>query len=437
MSVSIRRYGLLKLFSCRCRSFIGITAEGINRELATTLESAALCRKYSTCKSLAIPETAILRMADSVPIHFDRSKSLQLTHFGSNRTEYVLSWWEIVRGILPSLRYVINRDTVASSDTRSKKIIVNEFPDTHVDEAIDPYGNDYFCNICSHELANTYFHCHGCETLLAKDFNICIGCYNDDAYAINVEMHKYSKTAMSCHLHHVGKPKVNCAHPSTHDMKCTECSKCLLCNCICHTVFQKRSRFYTEDRQRRMLDRCTELVHGCEIKYSFETECQLYGKPLVPTQEDQTKELPSFETDNLRSTHTDAVRIVEDVCQKNQNFAANDTLSEKNREDITQQIELKASSSSVDIIDVEVDNHVVSTDSDSSRSTELLNCNTGEKQNVDMIEYIGDVYSLTTERVTRMASGSAKVLIESTLSIPHSPSVIPVGYDERVLYDAV
>ena len=226
-------------------------------------------------------------MAHSVPKKVDPSisKYKQATHSGSHFTEYVLSWWEIVRGILPSLRYMISRDNNDFDVHRSKKIRLIEGPDTHLNEAqngIDPYGNDYFCNICSHELANTYFHCQGCESLLAKDFNICIGCYNDGSYKINVEMHKHGTTAMACHFHHVGKPNKQCSNPSKHNMKCTECNKCLLCHCTCHTIFQKRCRFYTKDRQREMLERCEQLINGCDIKYSRETEYQLCGKPMSP-----------------------------------------------------------------------------------------------------------------------------------------------------------
>jgi hypothetical protein len=266
------------------RSFIGITAEGINRELASTLESAAFCRKYTTCKSLAIPETAILRIADSVPEDMIPHNILQLAFLGSNRTEHKLSWREILRGILPSLRYVIERDSKFYNGP-SKKIIINDLPDSHVNAAhhgIDPYGNDYFCRICSHELANTYFHCNGCEVLLAKDYNICIDCYKEEAFATNVAMNQWNNASMACHFHHVGKPKRQCTSSLEHNMNCSECLKCLFCNCICHTIFQKRYRFYTEERQRSVLDCCTQLIHGDEIKYSCETECQLNGKPMIP-----------------------------------------------------------------------------------------------------------------------------------------------------------
>ena len=477
------------VFVCWYRSFVGITAEGINRELATTLESAALCRKYSTCKSLAIPETSILRLADNVPIDLNRSMSLQYTHFGSHRSECILSWWEIVRGILPSLRYIVNRDNVDFGGGRSRKIKVSECPDTHLNEAqsgIDPYGNDYFCSICSHELANTYFHCHGCESLLVIDYNICIGCFNDGAYAINVEMHKRGNTPMACHFHHVGKPKAKCSNPAKHDMKCSECNKCLLCNCVCHTVFEKRRRFYTEDRQRNMLERCTELARDCEIKYAFETEYQLYGEPLVARGDHQDSEIVSSTTGDVRSSQSQALRIVADVCQQKQNrdhfnhFNEGDDVSvsglngncsnsssETKTRSETQLMDIqgpyetveggqdsnelslsKTQSHSIGVIDVDDDNDV-SMDSDSSKSAGILNLKTGEIQNVhrnslgvrNLSNVVDAVHPIPSEDLLKTTSHSAvsptATIFEDSTFSTQPPCIVPVGTNEDVEYDAV
>ena len=466
---------------CLCRSFIGITAEGINRELATTLESAALCRNYSTCKSLAIPETSILRMADNAPDVLRNDMHLQATHFGSHRTEYVLSWWEIIRGILPSLRYIVYRDNVEFA-SRSQKIRPSESPDTDPKEeqnGIDPYGNDYFCNICSHELANTYFHCHGCESLLAKDFNICIGCHNDGAFAINVEMHKCGKTAMASHFHHVGQPKSQCANPTKHNMKCSECDRCLLCNCICHTVFQKRRRFYAENRQREMLQRCEELVKGCEIKYHQEAESQLFDKPMTSKHETSSNEVVSTGPADIREAYkndectaqTEAVDIVSVICQPKQNndiFNGGSDISEDvdcvnlpvspstktlgSYENEMQCMDtqgpcdsvngalckdklatLKTPPHSVDVIDVDVD-HDDSMDSD---------WNAGDLQNVgarNQSMFVEELCPRPTESVTirtsvALSSTTATVLDDSAYSM--SPCIVPIDSSERVEYDAV
>jgi hypothetical protein len=273
------------------RSFSGITAEGINRELATTLESAAFCRKYASCKSLAIPETAVLKIADTLPPDLNRHSPEQPVSLGSC-TEYALASWEVARGILPSLRYIVHRDcnshTARAKEIESNVMEFDDLPDTHpkkLHNTIDPFGNDYFCKICSHELANTYFHCDGCESLLAKDFNVCTECFNDGSFYVNVEMHQWNKTAMASHFHHLGKPPLKRCSNSLDCMTCSNCRKCLYCNCVCHTKFQKRRRFYTEDRQQAILERCSQLTQGHDIKYATETECRLEGESMSPIQD--------------------------------------------------------------------------------------------------------------------------------------------------------
>jgi hypothetical protein len=416
-------------------------------------------------------------MADSVPNEIDPNLSLQATHFGSHRTEYVLSWWEIVRGILPSLRYIIRRDNDFDTN-RSNKIRLSELPDTHLNETqngIDPYGNDYFCNICSHELSNTYFHCQGCESLLAKDFNICIGCYNDGSYAINVEMLKCGKKDMACHFHHVGMPKSQCSNPSKHsiNMKCTECNKCLLCHCICHTVFQKRRRFYTEDRQRKMLERCEQLIKDCDIKYSLETAFQLSGDPMIPRQDTRSNKPTSTETADVRTSHTEGLRIVTDFRQRDMknNILGMDVKcmelpvspsartqlcyeNEAQRADVLGPYEsvngaqgndklktLKTPPHAVDVIDVDIDNEV-SMDSDSSRDTGESNWNAGELQNVNStgtpnVEEVHPVPSESVANRTSILSSPKATVYNDVTYCSMSPSVVPNDSNDCIYYDAV
>jgi hypothetical protein len=268
-------------FSRTCRSFLGYSAEGINRELATTLESAAFCRKFKSCKSLAIPETGILKLANSLPDNLNRESNM-LRLISSSNLECSLSWWEIARGILPSLRYIVERDcSEMELPFLSNRVDAADLPDTHPDSlqlATDPFGNDYFCKTCSYELANTYFHCVGCESLLAKDFNICIECHNDKAFLTNVEMHGRA-TAMTSQFHHLGAPRAWCNCSSI--AQCPECRTCLSCLCSCHTKFQKRRRFYTEEQQWAMLARCAKAVKGAEVLYATETECRLHGETMI------------------------------------------------------------------------------------------------------------------------------------------------------------
>jgi hypothetical protein len=91
----------------------------------------------------------------------------------------------VLKGILPSLSMVVSRHKTSVDEAkiaalengaRHPKLSVAERPDAWENPqlfSVDPYGNDFFCKICSYELSNIYFHCDGCEKILSKDFNIC------------------------------------------------------------------------------------------------------------------------------------------------------------------------------------------------------------------------------------------------------------------------
>ena len=67
----------------------------------------------------------------------------------------------------------------------------DQVPESHLNpltRPIDPFGNDYTCKICDRELANTYFHCEGCEELIKKDYNICEECFTEDRFKCNTAM---------------------------------------------------------------------------------------------------------------------------------------------------------------------------------------------------------------------------------------------------------
>lgn len=277
---------------------MGFSAEGINREVSSTLECASLCRKHKTSKSLAIPETAIFKLASGIPSRKNQ-RCYQKPLFSVPAAAYNElrpTWKDIARGILPSLRYVVKRDCHKQWDgcesTKHRRdqgvlLHVDKVPDSHCDafeHPIDPFGNDYFCKLCDQELSNSYFHCNGCEKLLAKDFNICSQCFEEREFLQNINMSKVTTTAMASNFHHMGKNlgKCTCQRPGA----CLECQKCMICTCNCHKVFYKRFRFYTEWRQEELLEYCGELVGDDEIQFARETECRLNGEGMVPESDD-------------------------------------------------------------------------------------------------------------------------------------------------------
>ena len=268
----------------------GISAKGINRELASTLECASLCREYSS-KSLAIPETALLKLASRLPRKMidQQSREGPLLHKPAMAdTEFRSNWTEIARGILPSLRHVINRECETPDCDSAKRRKANSDdvePDSFLDYAgttVDPFGNDYYCKLCDHELSNTYYHCEGCETLLAKDFNICLQCFMQKKFLQNTKMHQGKKEAMHSNNHHVGEPVACKCHPAAADM-CSYCKKSMTCCCCtCHTVFTKRFRFFTKSRLQEILQNVETVVGNNEIPYAKETVNRLNRVAMVP-----------------------------------------------------------------------------------------------------------------------------------------------------------
>lgn len=221
--------------------------------------------------SLAIPETAILAIAKQLPANVIPDTSNAFVVPESNN-ECELSYWNLARGILPSLQYVTERDSKA---LKWNHVPVADLPDTYPNSSgisINPFSNNYFCHICSHELANTYFHCQGCEKILLKNFNICIKCFQEDAYRVNMEMNPNKVQPIASHIHHFGTPQDRCSHVSTECSECSVCGKCALGTCKCHQTFERRCRFYTVERQQAIVEHCVRVVEGNTIKYSVETE---------------------------------------------------------------------------------------------------------------------------------------------------------------------
>ena len=155
------------------RMYAGSDASGINRQVASIVECAGLCRKDGrTARTLAIPEVCVLKLASHIAgLSVEQSSRMAVDwDFVCGRP----SWKETVAGILPSLRYIVERDnsivagmTVGEADTHASDLSMN------------PCGNEYFCMVCDQELSNTYFRCDGCANLLHRDFFICTQCYAD------------------------------------------------------------------------------------------------------------------------------------------------------------------------------------------------------------------------------------------------------------------
>lgn len=262
---------------------MGSTAEGINREAATSIECGALCRDKN-CKSLSIPETAILRLASRIPAagRGDQQRMI-IKRSGLDDSQLRCCWDDISRGILPSLRHVVNREwAVHRAPNAAGKITVDE-PDSAIDPSstpVDPFGNDYFCRLCDSELANTYYHCEGCEQLLSKDFNTCLRCFTETKFLTNVKMNE--GYVMHAKHNHVGNPRKKCECNEMCTNVCPHCSR-LSCCCSCHTRLTKHYRFFPPDDLLEILKKLEERVGENEIVFSEETTNRLGLTPMTQT----------------------------------------------------------------------------------------------------------------------------------------------------------
>lgn len=273
----------ISMFNRNRRMFLGHDQDGIERELSSTLDCAALCRKHATCKSLAIPEACVFRMASTLTT----KPEVEESHPKSLRSCFSLQLpvdecrpdrLDVLRGILPSLKMMVERDG------ELKKIDAAGKPDSHHDPltySIDPYGSDYFCRCCSHELSNVYLHCNGCEKFLSKDFNICSECYVGKRYEENIRMHPQN-TKMLSDINHLGKATQNIVSKVclSRQGNCGECKKCKHCSCRCHHQFTMHFRFRNLNEAEKLLHNCTNAAaKGAELSHEI-----LQSAPVVVEQ---------------------------------------------------------------------------------------------------------------------------------------------------------
>ncbi|KAL3799181.1 hypothetical protein ACHAW5_005458 [Stephanodiscus triporus] len=259
--------------------FKGVTSEGINREVSSILECSRLNRQHYL-QSLAIPETALLFLAKE---NIAKNPIESMANAGSSpflRGKFAPDSKTVLRGILPSLEYVVTRHSSAVAfsklwEERTKNVkdswcvLIDSKPNTWQNPdkfPLDPYGaGDFFCKICAEELSNVYMHCDGCEKLLNKDFNICSGCHRDGRYKVFHQMHPFNPKPFSI-LNHTGNKfqlrQARC--PCKNGKECAYCSFCTGCSCRCHQRFTVHYRFMEQENE-------VELLHKAESIVGFDT----------------------------------------------------------------------------------------------------------------------------------------------------------------------
>ena len=279
--------------------FKGVTAEGINREMVSTLECSKLNRKHNM-QSLAVPETSILFMARRhvadyeqqlfSPMsvgHQDEAAERKLPavlafRSGASNDSTIASApstppsLEVLRGLLPSLSYIVNRHKTAHEKAKQmeakgdekRKISIASRPDTQEapeSAKIDPWSHgDMSCKSCGAEISQCYMHCDGCEKLLSKDFNVCVACHNNRKHEVFYPMCPFNNKR-NASVNHVG----NMAYDRSNDRgtcvckngtKCKICNYCLGCSCRCHKAFTMHLRFMSMEDEEALLQRVVAAV---------------------------------------------------------------------------------------------------------------------------------------------------------------------------------
>ena len=254
-------------------SFLGYTAEGINREMTYSLERALLNRKGSPPKpSLAIPRLCLLSWCKASIGKF-QSSDLNPDDLQRDRN--------ILMGLLPSLEFVVAEElqvfrvwNESHPQTETHDIpLSSENPNVC---SMDPHDySDYTCKICLQELPNHFLHCNGCEALLEKDFNVCVECHAGSRHR---QFYIMSDTndSMDSHFNHTGaRSTVNhepCAKKKCRAKKeaCRVCGKDRTSSCTCHECFKLIQRMWSCKELSEMLAAVKDIVGGDRLLYHDE-----------------------------------------------------------------------------------------------------------------------------------------------------------------------
>jgi hypothetical protein len=350
--------------------FKGVTGEGINREVSSILECARLNQKQQV-QSLAIPETALLFLARDL-LGVLKAKAVH----GSDDLESEAI--NILRGILPSLQYVVYRHKMTEETSKKweeegkhKKVSIDAKPNTahnpgafkqsvcvhfsidrfHVltslydidSFSLDPHGSgDFICKFCSDELSNLYLHCEGCERLLNKDFNICASCHADEKYKRQIRMHPFQQKMKST-LNHTGNMRFQrySRCPCHNGPQCDTCAFCIGCSCICHQHFTLHYRFMPVQEEMQLLKDVVDAVGDTALPTTLETTVRLFSllssNSHVPieaftndTTTDEAKQLHSTLNDSAENIPIEETIIndddmVESVIDARKNESSEDT----------------------------------------------------------------------------------------------------------------
>lgn len=262
----------------------GATSEGISREFSSVLENTSLISVRSKI-SLAIPELCLLQTARALTSNsFQKRQSTQFWSMCDKSLSqgHGQGSCDILRGMLPSLRFVIERQLRASRKAiqdQTGLVSVASRPNSWENPnvfAVDPYGAaDFYCKLCHVELSNVYMHCTGCDELLDRDFNICVDCHASNQANVFINMNPMKDRRLTCY-HHIGNLKRDKGRGcGCRALVCVRCAKCAKCSCKCHQEYVLHHRLLSREDLQELLAKVESIVGEDEISFSGEISQRL------------------------------------------------------------------------------------------------------------------------------------------------------------------
>lgn len=285
---------------------MGVTAQGINREVAMAIECADRLRDEDVEnknrqreRPLGFPRLAVLNCAAKLPLRTEAPVSVRRKGILSedDDTAFTPSWKNIARGILPSLRYLISEEKGSSTDAvtsiTGKTDCAIQTLSAEYYGIIDPYANDYNCILCLCELANLYYSCNGCEYLLDKEYKICSKCLQRKMYNENrvMGLDKEKDDVLTIDFDPM---RHHCAALGEEELKgstnkgakkkgvglkgrtsCSTRGRKQGCSSANHQQFTEHRRFHTELKLQESLQNCEGWAGDDVVPFAEETEARL------------------------------------------------------------------------------------------------------------------------------------------------------------------
>ena len=177
---------------------------------------------------------------------------------------------------MPTLEFVIKHEMRVVDKVGPQKL--PNISDNLSESPVDPYASaGYSCNLCYHELSNTYMYCWDCERLLTQDFIVCSQCYGLEMHC-RFHVMNADADAQDGAFNHTGAFG---ATPTVHKGSCDEGTLCRMCKkgqnccCTCHSKILIEQRFFSNGKLSKLLSATRKIVGMHQIPFFDEVSPRL------------------------------------------------------------------------------------------------------------------------------------------------------------------